>query len=269
MTETTETTEKPPETKPEPQQWTKPPGYDPVDLDALGITEPEKKAAIEARFRHLYTQAKTASEVKRENRELREHLDKLTEAVEKIQAKDFEQERANTLQQIKLARDEGRVEDEVKLLAGLNKVEPKVEKPEVKTEDYVKAAQGWASETNPDGTLKRPWILEDHPDNTVALGVLHKVRAEWAQKGIEITPQTTPLLLDEIDKRMTKTQAKPTAPQVLATSQVRPQKKPDDVELNQDQKLAARRLYSHLPADKAEAAYAKAYGALKTAGMAR
>jgi hypothetical protein len=100
------------------------------------------------------------------------------------------------------------------------------------------------------------------------LGILHKTRDEWTKRGWEITPQTMPLLLNEIDQKMAKP-AKPQAATVLSTSQVRPPAKTEEVELNQEQKHTARRLYSHLPGDKAEAAYAKAYGLLKTQGMAR
>lgn len=279
MSETkTENSEKPPETAPTPapapQTWQKPPGYDPVDLNELGIP-PEKQGPIQERFRHLYSQAKAGTEAKREARELREHLEKLTPVVEQLVQKDTARTKATIENEIIEARGQNDVRREIQLQQELStltapKPEPEKPKPEVPTEAYVEAAQGWATETNADGTLKRPWIAEDHPQNVEALGHLHKVRDEWARRKIEITPQTMPLLLNEIDQRMAKHVApKPTAAAVLSTSQVRPQAKPDEIELNQDQKHTARRLYSHLPPDKAEAAYAKAYGLLRNQGMAR
>ena len=47
---------------------------------------PEARGPIEARLRHLYSQAKQGTEAKREARELREHLDKLTPVVERLAA---------------------------------------------------------------------------------------------------------------------------------------------------------------------------------------
>lgn len=254
------------------QTWQKPPGYDPVDLDALGVT-PEAKGVIEARIRHLYSQAKAGTEAKREARELREHLEKLTPVVEQLAAKDTARTKATIEDEIVQARGNGDVRREIQLQQELSTLTtPKVEKPEPKTptDDYVRAAQGWASETNVDGTLKRPWILEDHPDNTVALGILHKVRNEWQQKGIEINPQTMPLLLSEMDQRMSaRATPKPQTAAVLSTSQMQPPKKQDEIELDQAQKFSAERLYAHLPPAKAHEAYANSLKVLRSKGMAR
>lgn len=253
------------------QTWQKPPGYDPVDLDALGVT-PEAKGAIEARIRHLYSQAKAGTEAKREARELREHLEKLTPVVEQLAARDTARTKETIETEIVRARDEGRVRDELKLQQELTAIStPKVEAPKekkVEPEVYVEAAQGWATETNADGTLKRPWIQEDHPDNVMALGHLHRIRDEWTRKGWEINPQTMPILLTEIDQRMSsRTQPRQTTTAVLPTSQVRPQAKTDEITLTQDQKYVAERLYGHIkePAKRHEA-YANA---LKIQGMSR
>lgn len=276
MSETTSESAKPPETPapPEPAQTWKPPGYDPVDLNTLvteGKLSAEAVPVIEARFRHLYSQAKSGTEAKKEARELREHLEKLTPVVEQLAAKDTERSKAQVEEEIVRARDEGRVRDELKLQQELSTLNaPKVEAPKpVKTDDYVEAAKGWATETNGDGTLKRPWIDENHPDNVKALGVMHKIRNEWMAKGQDITPQNLPFMLQEIEQRMGAPAPRSTTAAVLSTSQVRPQTKKDEIELNQEQKHVARRLYSNLAPDKAEAAYAKSLQVLRTQGMAR
>lgn len=280
MSETT--TEKPAEIAPSPaeiqqppaQTWQKPPGYDPVDLSTLvteGKLSAEAVPIIEARFRHLYSQAKSGTEAKRKARELEEHLEKLTPVVEQLAARDTARTKETIETEIVRARDEGRVRDELKLQQELTALStPRVDPPKekkVEPEVYVEAAQGWASETNADGTLKRPWIQENHPDNVMALGHLHRIRDEWTRKGWEITPQTMPVLLTEIDQRMASRVQPRQTTAVLSTSQVRPQTKTDEIVLTQDQKYVAERLYGHIkePAKRHEA-YANA---LKIQGMSR
>lgn len=266
----------PAEPKPEPEQkpWVKPPGYDPVDLDSLGIPE-DKQGPIKERFNHLYVQVKGSKE---ENRELRKHLDQLTEAIDKrfvpLEQTQTEDREARLLAAAKSAREEGRVEDELKITKELLK--PKEAPPEPKpkapgVEAYVEAAQGWATERGDDGNLRRPWIQEDHPDNVRALGTMHKIRESWQRRGIELTPQTMPLFLNEIDGAMAKTNGKAAPTQaVLSTSQVRPPPPKDQMELSQDEKYVADRLYSHVkePAKRYEA-YGKSRQLLREQGRAR
>lgn len=260
MTVETQVTEQKPAETPPPQavvaetpaEKPKPPGYDPVDWDALGLT-PEQKAAVDTRTRYLYHQVKAGKE---ERETLRKHNDDLQKAIDerlaRIEADKVEDTKAKITQAIKSARDEGRVEDELKLVGQLNSLEKPVEKkPEKSNGDWWKAsAEKWAVETNENGELKRPWIIPSNPDNARATGLLFKIKERWEQEGRELNESTLPFLLMELDNSMQRAPAPKTAA-VLGTSQMKgPPSK--DQELTGEEKHAADRTMAHVkdPAER-------------------
>lgn len=278
MTEQTKESETPPEKPPETaekpvaaQTWQKPPGYDPIDYEKIGLT-PEQRQVVEARFNHLYAQAKSGTEAKRELREVREHLDKLTPVVNQLAERTARDEEARVAFALKQARETGDTETEIKLLRAVSepKPEPKPEPKKDVTQDIVKAAEGWASETGDDGTLKRPWIMPTHPDHDRAMGTLFRLKNEWEAGGREIRPETMPFFLSEIDRRMGPKPNGARQPAVLSTAQIQPKAKTDEIELSEAEKFTANRLYSHLPDEKKRIeAYANAIKAQIKAGTIR
>ena len=227
----TETTEKP-----------KPVGYEPVDWDAIGLT-PEQKAVVDARTRYLYHQVKAGKE---ERTEFRKHNDELQSRLEALEKDKVENAKTSITQAIKAARDEGRVEDELKLVGQLNSLDKLVEKkPEKTNGEWWKAStEKWAVETNESGELKRPWIIPDNPDNARATGLLFKIKERWEQEGRALNESTLPFLLMELDNNMQKP-APAKTPAVLSTSQMKGPA-PKDQELSSEEKYFADRTMAHI-----------------------
>jgi hypothetical protein len=251
MTEETQVTETkveapPPEAKVEAEK-PKPPGYDPVDWDAIGLT-PEQKAVVDARTRYLYHQVRAGKE---ERSEFRKHNDELQARLEALEKDKVENTKTAITQAIKQARDEGRVEDELKLVGQLNSLDkPKEEKPKVNEEWWKTSAERWAVETSETGELKRPWIVPNHPDNPKATGLLFKIKERWEQEGRALNESTLPFLLMELDQNMQKPGG-PKTPAVLGTSQTKGPA-PKETELTGEEKYFADRTMSHIkdPADR-------------------
>lgn len=250
MTEEVKTAEPAPITPTEPEkteQKPKPPGYEPVDFDALNLT-PEQRAAIEPRIRYLYGNLKKGEG---ERTELRAYLDRLQKDIDArilpLEKQQTESKEAQYTAAIKLARDEGRVEDELKLTKELHKLgepEPKP-LPKKETEFWKPAVESWASEVDHENNLKRPWLAPDHPEHELALGKVHKLNLEWQQQGLEINPSTLPLFLNQLEQRMTKTNGARQPPAVLPTSQARPPA-PKSTDLTAEEKYTADRMLSHI-----------------------
>jgi|CXWL01.1.fsa_nt_gi hypothetical protein len=243
----------------EPTEKPRPPGYEPVDWDALGLT-PEQKTAVDTRTRYLYHQVKAGKE---EREGLRKHNDDLQKAIDerlaRLETDKTEDTKAKITQAIKNARDEGRVEDELKLVSQLTSLDKPLAKPEAKPVEWWKAgAEKWAVETNENGELKRPWIIPDSPDNPKATGLLFKIKERWEQEGRSLNESTLPFLLMELDNHMQKPNGAARTPAVLSTSQMKGPAQKD--ELTAEEKFHADRMLAHRkdPADRY-----KAYAAQK------
>ena len=229
-----------------------PPGYEPVDFDALGLT-PEQKATVETRTRYLYHQVRAGKE---ERESLRKHNDDLQRAIDERlatleKAKVADQE-VQITQAIKTARDEGRVEDELKLTRQLNSLEAPKPKAEPKTEEkdwWKEPAEKWAVEVDQENKLIRPWIIPAHPDNARATGTLFKIKERWEQEGRELNKSTLPFLLTELDMHMKGTNGATPPQTVLSTSQVRAPA-PKDTELTAEEKYFADRTMAHVADSK-------------------
>lgn len=225
---------------------TRPPGYEPVDWDALGLT-PEQKAAVDTRTRYLYHQVKAGKE---EREGLRKHNDDLQKAIDerlaRLETDKTEDTKARTVQAIKAARDEGRVEDELKLVGQLHSLDkPPEKKPEkTETEFWREPMTKWAQEIGEDGNLKRPWLQENHPDRADAYGKFWVLSEELEKQGLTVNAQTLPTVLMEMDRRMQKPNGAAKTPAVLSTSQMKgPAPKAD--ELTAEEKYTADRMLAH------------------------
>lgn len=251
MTEETKVeTPAPPVATETPPAPTHPPGYEPVDFDKLGLT-PEQKAVVEARTRYLYHQVKAGKE---ERTEFRKHNDDLQKAVDEQNARLASLEKDKTedakvkiTQAIKTARDEGRVEDELKLVGQLNGLEkpPEKEAPKANGDWWKAGTEKWAVETNESGELKRQWIIPNHPDNARATGMLFKIKERWEQERRPLNESTLPFLLTELDMAMGRVKPNGSSPAVLSTSQVKGPA-PKGTELSQEQKFFADRTMQHV-----------------------
>lgn len=223
-TATTETpAPKPPEAKPRPA------GYEPVDFDALNLT-PEQRAAIEPRIHYLFGNVQAGKREREELRQWNERLQKDIESQEKriqpLEQAQTEDRTARLAAALRTARDTGDVATEVMLLKEIAKPETKPEKPETKApangfEPLRPSVEAWAQETDDTGNLKRPWLAPDSPEHILAQGQLVQLTQDWQRSGMEVTPQTLPIFLQQLEAKMGR---KPNghAQTVLSTSQTRP-----------------------------------------------
>jgi hypothetical protein len=233
---------------------THPPGYEPVDFDAIGLT-PEQKAIVETRTRYLYHQVKAGKE---ERTEFRRHNDELQKAIDEQNARlaalekdKTEDAKVKITQAIRTARDEGRVEEELELTRKLNGLDaPKVETPKANGDWWKAGTEKWAVETNDSGELKRQWVIPNHPDNARATGMLFKIKERWEQEGRALNQSTLPFLLTELDMAMGAAKPSGSSPAVLSTSQVKGPA-PKGTELSQDEKMFADKTMQHVK-DQAE-----------------
>lgn len=256
MTEQTPTTETAPVTPPVTEQKTetpperqRPPGYEPVDFDKLNLT-PEQRAAIEPRVRYLYGNLKKGEA---ERAELRKYMDDLQrdidERIKPLETEKVQNDEARLTHAIKQARDEGRVEDELKLTKELHKVtEPKPEPKKTEPDTFTQLKgpiEAWAGELDDRGNLRRPWIAEDHPDHELAQGKLMSLAKEWERAGHKIGPENFPIFAQQLEARMGKPNGQARTAAVLSTSQQTPpaQKAGD---LTSEEKHFADRTLGHI-----------------------
>lgn len=231
---------------PKTEEKTHPPGYEPVDWDALGLT-PEQKAVVDTRTRYLYHQVRAGKEeregLRKHNDDLQKAIDERLATLEKAKAADQE---AQLTQEIVKARDEGRVTDELKLQRELNTLATPKEAPKTETKDWWKEPTiKWAGEVDRENKVLRPWLMEDHPDNPRALGTFFKLKTQWETEGRALNEQTLPFLLAELDMHMTKANGALKSPAVLSTSQIKaPAQK--DTDLTAEEKYTADRTMTHV-----------------------
>lgn len=257
MTEETKTEEKTEEVKTEAvktEEKPRRPGYDPVDFEELNLT-PEQREKVEPRIKYLYGNLKAGekerAELRKWNDKLQESIDEQNARLAKLETSKVEDERTKIENEIVAAREEGRTREELQLqrrLADLDKKpEPKPEK-KVEQEFWKEPLESWAAEVDPQGNLRRPWLALDHPDHEVANGKTLTLFNEWKASGLQVTQQTLPMFLQQLDSRMVRTNGK-AAPTVLPTSQTKgPASK--DPELTTEEKFFADRTMQHVPDQK-------------------
>lgn len=249
--EVKETSERP-EGLPSDQEW------DRVDFETADAQ------TIQRRFNRLYASTKQADAAllvaAADNRKLADRVEKLESTgeadktatritelkVEKVKAIESE-EHARVVE----------IDDQIQdLKLPKPKEEPKVE-VEVRQEvsDWFTPARQselvtWANQSDDKGSLKRPWAQPDHPKNARCIELTNAVLNDPDFAGAEMNE-----ILSEVDRLMAPRQ-RPTAVVLPDKGGVREVKK-DKVNLNEEQKLIARKMYPDFSAAEA----IKRYGA--------
>jgi len=184
------------------------------------------------------------------NDDLQKRIDETNARIAPLEEARVQDRNAILKAQLKAARDEGRVDDEVEILKELARPEPKPEaKPANGFETLKTPVETWAAEVDHDGNLRRPWLAPDHPDHELAQGKLMSLVNEWQRSGLSVTPQTFPLFAQQLEAKMGKPNGATRSPAVLGTSQVRaPAKKETD--LTPEQRHYADKTMAHVQDQK-------------------
>jgi hypothetical protein len=225
-------------------------GRKPVDLT------PEQEARFKRVYYHMKQNERISEQMAEQNRKLLERIEKMETEHEKKSATDrLTQLRA----QEKAALEEGDYEKassvrdqitDLKVDSKVPKEKPKEPEPWLTPERESQIAQ-WCGETDDKGNLVRPWADPDHEN--------HETMVEIAESMIRKNPNITlGELLDKWDakaKALVPKPARPAAPVLSGSSDVRPNKK---VALSEDEKLTATRMFPDKPTKEAHERYLKA-----------
>lgn len=237
------------------EQKARPAGYEPIDFEKLNLT-PEQRAAIEPRIHYLYGNVQAGKrereELRKWNEQLQRDIDDAKQRIQPLEKAQSEDRAARLANALKAAREAGDTHSEVLILKEIAKNDepPKEEpKPAPKPAGFEllrPTVEVWAQEIGEDGNLKRPWLAPDHPDHELAQGRLVSLTQEWQRSGLEVTPQTLPIFLGQLEAKMGKANGhKPATAGVLSTSQHRsPAKK--DTGLSIEEKHHADRIMTHI-----------------------
>ncbi len=244
-----------PEGLPDDQEWER------VDFETADAT------TIQRRFNRLYASTKQAEAAlvvaASDNRKLADRMEKLENAGEA----DRTATKITELKAEKVKAMEGEeharvveIDDQIQDLKQ-PKPEPKVE-VEPKQEDpgwFTPARQGelvaWANQSDEKGSLKRPWAQPDHPKNARCVELTNAVLNDPDFTGAEMNE-----ILAEVDRLMAPRQRPAAAvlPDRGGTREVK-KKTPN---LNEEQKMVARRMYPDLSATEAVKRYGAAVSTL-------
>ena len=253
----TEENETPKETKGRPEGLPEDQEWDRVDFETA---DPE---TIQRRFNRLYAGQKTTEnalkQAAEDNRKLADRLEEIernrTEQDNSRRLSELKQEKIKALEEGETARAV-EIDDQILDIKTAEKPAPKVEKEEIQepgwfTPQKQQALVNWASESDGNGNLKRPWAEEGHPKNPRCIEITNAVLNDPDFAGADMTE-----ILSEVDRLMTPRQKKPSAAPVLSGGDAPRETKKTSVKLTEEQKLVARRMYNDLKPEDAVKRYA-------------
>lgn len=254
------TTQTPPEggvsdsgkTKPRPPDLPADQEWDRVEMD-----EPTQK-----RFNRVYASMKAQesalSQAAKDNRAL-------AERIEKMEREGAESKNTAELMRLRDAKAEAIKADDVDKIVEIDErlVDLKVaekEKPAPRTEtdpgwftpQREQQLVSWAGEADQNGQVKRPWAAVGHPKNPRCVEITNAVINDPEFMGAEM-----PEILAEVDRLMAPRKTNQNAT-VLAGSGDGPRTQKDSIQLTEDQKLVARKMYGDLAPAEAIKRYAAA-----------
>ena len=238
-----EPTQAAPKSLPEDQEWNR------VEF---------KDADTQRRFNRMYAQLKTQERVQstiiETNRAL---MDKL----EKIEADNSSKQQTSELDQLKQTRREALMSGdlvkadeldeqifELRTKKATPKPEPKQAQPEPLDPEVNDRVTQWATETDDDGVLIRPFMHANHPEHKRAMALIQSVLTDETMYGKEIEDyvQAVDKVLEMTGVVKSKKRSVPTPAPVLQ-SVGRPRIGATKVALSSDEINVAKKMYSDDP----------------------
>lgn len=222
--------------------------------DFVQVDNPKVKERID----YLYLQARSSDErnrmLERQNKELAEALKRLDHNVATIEKKSREsnenQEVTRIKEQIRDARELGDVARELELndllidiraeqksRASAADQKPSTQAPaDPRTQQDANYIEYLATERDPVGNFKRPYLQSWHPENNRAANEAANIAQEFARAGRNVT---LPEIMTELERRMNPTGTSESSP-VLNNKRSGPERK--QTALSSDQRAIARKM---------------------------